>query len=85
MKNNKLTNPYDLVSEALECTKESLNEESCMVNHPKWDSLTHICIINDIESKYKITIPDEDVMKYDTMKAIVDLYDKLTQDNEHAV
>lgn len=82
MKNDKLTNPYDLVASALECNKDTLSEDSCMVNHPKWESLSHVSIINALEIEYKISIPDEEVMKYDNMKAILALYYELTEANE---
>ena len=77
MKKEQLTSPYDLVANALGCDRQTLNEESCMINHPKWDSLSHVSIIVAIETNYKMQIPDEDVMKYDTMKAIITLYNGL--------
>ena len=77
MKKEQLTSPYDLVATALGCEKHTLTEESCMVNHPKWESLSHVSVIMEIESAYNIEIADEDVMKYDNMKAIINLYNEL--------
>ncbi len=77
MRKEQLTSPYDLVANALDCDKQSLNEESCMLNHPKWDSLSHVSIIVAIETNYNMQIPDEEVMKYDNMKAIINLYNDL--------
>jgi acyl carrier protein len=77
MKKEKLTSPYDLVARALECDKDSLNEESGILNHPKWESLTHVAVIVEIEQAYNMEIADQDVMRYDNMKSIIDLYNKL--------
>jgi acyl carrier protein len=80
MQKEKLTSPFDLVSKALACEKDSLTENSAMANHPKWESLTHVSVIMGIEDAYEIEIPDEDVMKYDNMKTIIELYKKLASD-----
>ena len=77
MKKEQLTSPYDLVATALGCDKQTLTEDSCMVNHPKWESLSHVAVIMEIETAYNIEIPDEEVMNYDNMKAIIALYNKL--------
>lgn len=72
-----LTSPYDLVAEALQTDVASINDESSMSNHPKWDSLNHVDVIVAIEDKYSIAIPDKDVMKYTNMAAIITLYKEL--------
>lgn len=76
MKKEKLTAPFDLVAKALECSKDSLTEESAMVNHPKWDSLSHVCIIDAMETEYGVQIKDEEVMLFDNMKSIIRLYNR---------
>jgi citrate synthase len=78
MQKEKLTSPYDLVAKALECNKDTLNDDSAMVNHPKWDSLSHVTVIMALEKEYGIEISDEEVMKFDNMKAVVNLYQRLT-------
>lgn len=70
----KLKKPYDLVADALAVKTDSLNENSAMGQHPNWDSFNHLSIVVAIESSYGILIPDEDLMKYDNMKAIIELY-----------
>ena len=70
----KLKKPYDLVAEALVVKPDSLNENSAMGQHPNWDSFNHLSVVIAIETNYGISIPDEDLMKYDNMKSIVELY-----------
>lgn len=74
-----LKSPYNLVAEVLGLKIEFLNENSAMGETPNWDSLNHIGIICKIENSYKITIPNEDIEKYETMKAIIKLYKKLKE------
>jgi acyl carrier protein len=76
MKRKILKSPYDLVGKVLELDRNELDEKSAMGHTPKWDSLNHMFIINDIEREYGITIPDGDIEKYVTMKAIIELYDR---------
>jgi hypothetical protein len=43
-----------------------------------WDSLNHMTLIAEIEENYGISIPNEDIIKYDNMKAIISLYNELS-------
>jgi len=76
-----LTSPYDLVAVALNAPRESVTDESSMGEHSHWDSLNHVGVIVAIETHYDITIPDSEIMKYDNMRAIIALYEKLTGRN----
>lgn len=71
-----LTSPIDLVAKVLELKPELVNEKSAMGETPNWDSLNHVIIIGEIETSYGITIPNEEIEKYVTMKAIIDVYNK---------
>lgn len=75
----ELKSPYNLVAEVLGLKIELLNENSAMGETPNWDSLNHIGIISEIENSYRITIPNDDIEKYVTMKAIIKLYKKLKE------
>jgi acyl carrier protein len=66
--------PFEVVASALEISLEILNENSAMGETPNWDSLNHVVIIGELESNYGIQISNEDIEKYITMKAIIDLY-----------
>lgn len=71
-----LKSPFDLVAEVLEIKAELLNENSAMGETPNWDSLNHVIIVGEIENSYGITIPNDEIEKYVTMKAIIDVYNK---------
>jgi acyl carrier protein len=77
MKKRKiLKSPYDLVGKALELDRDDLSERSAMGHTPNWDSLNHMDIINEIEREYGITIPNENIEKYTTMRSIIEVYDR---------
>jgi acyl carrier protein len=74
---DKLIDPFDLVAKALNTKKETLTIDSRMHEHPNWDSIDNVEIIVEIELNYGITI--DDAMKYNNIKAIVELYEKLKE------
>lgn len=74
---DKLIDPFELVAKALNTKKETLTLESKMHEHPCWDSIENVSVIVELETNYGVTIDDADVMKYTTMKSIVELYEKL--------
>jgi acyl carrier protein len=71
-----LKSPYDLVASVLEIKPELLNVNSAMGETPNWDSLNHVAIINEMEKNYGITIPDDEIENFVTMKPIIDIYNK---------
>jgi len=71
-----LTSPIDLVAKVLEVKPEFVNEKSAMGETPNWDSLNHVAIIGEMEINYGITIPNDEIERYVTMKAIIDVYNK---------
>src|ERR1700733_5391170 len=77
-----LRSPFDIVAEALEVRADTLTETSCMGEHPNWDSMNHISIIVALENSYEISIPNSEIMKYDNMKAIIELYEKQSKNTK---
>lgn len=75
--NKNLRTPYTLVAKALEISEDMLNENSAIGETPNWDSLNHVVIIGELESNYGIQIPNEDIEKYITMKAIIEFCEGL--------
>ena len=71
-----LTSPIDLVTKILELKPGIVNKDSAMGETPNWDSLKHVEIIGEIENSYGVTISNDDIEKYVTMKAIIDVYDE---------
>ena len=69
-----LTSPIDLVAKVLELKPEFVSENSAMGETPNWDSLNQVVIIGEMEASYDIKIPNDEIEKYVTMKAIIEVY-----------
>jgi len=68
--------PFELVASILKVPVDSLDENSTMGQEPNWDSFNHLSIIVEIEKTLKISIPDDDIMKYCKMSAIIELFNR---------
>jgi acyl carrier protein len=64
--------PFEVVAQALRCSRDSLSMESAMYKDHGWDSFGHVSIIVGLEEAYGISISNDDVMILTTMKAIVE-------------
>lgn len=82
--NKILRSPFDIVAQELGVNADTLTEDSCMGEHPNWDSMNHVAIIVALENSYGISIPDVEIMKYDNMKAIIELYRKLSNGDKNS-
>jgi acyl carrier protein len=71
--------PKEIVAKVLNISIDRLSDDSAYGETPNWDSLNHISIINELETNYGIQIPDSEIENYLTMKAIIQLYEKLKQ------
>jgi acyl carrier protein len=67
--------PFTVVAAALCCTRESLSIESSMYSDYGWDSFGHAGVITAIEEACGIRVPNDEVMKYTKMKAIIELFE----------
>lgn len=65
--------PFSIVAEALECSRDSLSIESAMYRDHGWDSFGHVSVIVALEKAYGISIPNDAMMTFTTMKAIVEI------------
>jgi acyl carrier protein len=79
--NRILTSPFDLVAKVLDINVDQLTENSAMGETLNWDSLNHVAIIGELEVSYDVTIPNEEIENYVTMKAIISLYRKQSGHN----
>lgn len=70
--------PKEIVAKALEICIDELNDESAYGETLNWDSLNHVVIINELEANYGILIPDSEIENLMSMKAINELYKKLS-------
>ncbi len=76
-----LTSPIDLVTNVLELKPGIVNKDSAMGETPNWDSLNHVIIIGEMERSYGITIPNNEIENYATMKAIIEIYNNQSGNN----
>lgn len=75
--NKNIKTPFEVVAEALEISTDMLSENSAMGETPNWDSLNQVVIIGELESNFGIQILNEDIEKYTSMKAIIELFENL--------
>jgi acyl carrier protein len=71
--------PYDVVAEALGCSRQALSPESAMYRDHGWDSFGHVSVIFALEKAYGVRIDDASIEKYRTMKAIHQLYQQVVE------
>lgn len=75
------SHPFEIVAEALRCKPEEMTANSSMYHMHGWDSFGHIAVIQALERAYDISIDDDSVEKYVTMKAILELHETLGHDD----
>ena len=80
---NDVLDPFDVVADALGCPRESLSNESAMYRDHGWDSFGHVSIITAIEEACGINVGNDEVMKYTTMDAIIELFQHLREMGGH--
>jgi acyl carrier protein len=73
----ELSDPFDIVAQALACDRASLSIDSAMYRDHGWDSFGHLRVILAIEEAYSVPINDKNIEKYTTIRAIKELYDEL--------
>ncbi len=74
-----LPNPFNVVAKALGCSSSSLSMDSAIYKDHGWDSFGHVSVIMELENAYGISIDDEVIEKYVTMRAIQQLYEQILQ------
>jgi len=64
--------PFTVVATALRCRRETLTPESGMYRTHGWDSFGHVNVIVALEDAYGLSIPNDEILSLNTMKAIVE-------------
>lgn len=77
--NRNLKPPKEIVAKSLEISVDQLDVNSAYGETLNWDSLNHVAIINELEVSYGIQIPDSEIENYVTLKAIIELYEKVNK------
>ena len=76
--------PFEVVAQALRCSRDSLSMESAMYKDHGWDSFGHVSIIVALEKAYRISISNDQVIILTTMKAIVEFTKNSRSVNQRA-
>lgn len=57
----------ELVEDILNLSEGTLREDTCIEDVEGWDSLTHVLIIGDLETKLGISIPVDEAIEIATV------------------
>jgi len=66
-----------IVSEVSEVTQEELKEDARFVEDLGIDSMMALEIVANIEKKYKVVIPEEEIPKIRSLKDVYNIMEKL--------
>jgi citrate synthase len=80
----ELADPFDIVANALGCSRASLSIDSARYRDHRWDSLGHLKIVIALEEAYDIRIDDETIEAYATMRAIQQVYEQLRRGGDRS-
>ncbi len=61
-----------LVAEALECSKEELNENSRFREHGAWDSLAHLSTLALVDETFGVVLRGADFQEIKTVAELAD-------------
>ncbi len=64
----------EILSKVLLLERAEVKDEVSRKDHEAWDSLTHLMLINEVETAFEITFSDEDIIEINT---IGDLKEKM--------
>jgi len=73
----ELPDPFKIVAEALGCPRASLSMDSAMYRDHGWDSFGHLRVIKALEAAYGISIDNDTIEKYVTMRIIEQLHEEI--------
>jgi acyl carrier protein len=68
--NKEPADPFDIVANALGCSRASLSIDSAIYRDHGWDSFGHLRVILALEEAYGISIDNGEIEKYSTMREI---------------
>lgn len=62
----------EIIAEQLGIDKEKITPQSNLIEDLKADSLDIVSLVMDLEQEYNIEVPDEDLIKLQTVQNILD-------------
>ncbi|MFV0248362.1 MAG: acyl carrier protein [Tenacibaculum sp.] len=73
---NTTTQLYNVVAKALDIPTEIINDQLAYQGVAEWDSMSHLILVQELESTYKISISMEDVLEMNNVLKIKDILKK---------
>ena len=71
-----------IVSEITEVPEEDLKEEAKFVEDLGVDSMLALEVVASIEKKYRISIPEGDIIKFDSLNNVYKVIKRVFEDND---
>ncbi len=65
-----------IIAEQLGIDKEKITMDSHLINDLKADSLDIVALVMELEQEYSIEVPDEELMKMQSVRDIVEFVEK---------
>ena len=65
-----------IIAEQLGIDKEKITMDSHLINDLKADSLDIVALVMELEQEYGIEVPDEELMKMQSVRDIVEFVEK---------
>ncbi len=62
----------EMIEETLNLSKGSVSEDAKIEDVKGWDSLAHVLIIGNLESKFGISIPLDEAIEITTVKELLE-------------
>lgn len=63
---------FNLIEDVLKLPEGTITEESTVYNTEGWDSLTHVLIIGELETRFGISIPLDEAIEITNVKDILE-------------
>lgn len=67
---------HEVIAKALTIPVEEVVDELSYQSIPEWDSLSHMVLVNEIETHYEITIDTEDVLEMGSVLQVKEIIKK---------
>ncbi len=68
---------FQVIADSLKVDEKIISDNLSIGDIPEWDSMGNLCIIKNVEEKFDIDIPLDDLFELTSVKAIVDEVAKL--------
>ena len=64
---------FELMAEILQVSEDMITEDTRMDDLEEWDSLTHVMLIGELETRLGISIPLDEAVEITSVKELLEL------------